>query len=115
MNSYEKINYALRPNKNVERKLILECFNTLKAKFNIEAYRYIGLGSVWFSDFILFHKFANLKKMISIEISSKNRFDFNSPFSCVKVKLGKTTQVLPTLPYRDPTICWLDYDGILSE
>lgn len=115
MNSYEKINYALRPNKNVERKLILECFNELRLEFDIEAYRYVGLGSIWFSDFILFHKFSGLKNMISIEDSEKKRFEYNSPFSCIKVKLGKTTSILPKLSYNHPTICWLDYDGVLHE
>ncbi len=54
--SYEKIHYGLRPAKNIERKMMCECFWRLSAFHPVHNYRYIGFGSVYFSDFLLFHK-----------------------------------------------------------
>ena len=53
----DSINYELRPNKNVERKLFMEMFRRLEKRLNIQDdYRYIGLGGLWFSDFSMIHR-----------------------------------------------------------
>jgi len=41
MSSYRDINYALRPAKAVERKMLCEAFRRLYPFGNIDAYRYV--------------------------------------------------------------------------
>jgi len=116
--SYERINYALRPAKNVQRKMICDSLRGLAHIADVNSYRYIGFGSPYFSDFILFHKQLGIQDMISIERdeAKQRRFDFNIPFSCVKMKYGPSIAVLPGIEDWDKrTILWLDYDGPLSR
>ncbi len=117
MRSYEKINYNLRPSKCIERKMLCEVFQRLSVFGKIEAYGYIGFGSTYFSDFTIFHKTLNLKNMISIERDEekRERFEFNRPFSCIEIKFGESTDVLPTLNWNSKKIVWLDYDGKLNS
>lgn len=112
MASFEEINYSIRPNKNVERKLIFEALQGLRQGFEIEKYRYVGLGSVWFVDFILAHKLLFIEDLVSIEKPQyERRVNFNKPFRCIKIEPGDTTQVLPDLKLKKKrTIIWLDYD-----
>ena len=110
--SFEKINYSVRPNKNVQRKLIVEILQRLGARYPISEYRYIGMGSMWFTDFALFHRALGIKDMISIERDAVDRALFNAPFGCITVEEGETTSVLPDLSLSEkPTLLWLDYDS----
>jgi len=116
--SFKAINYSLRPKKNVERKLIGELLGAMEDSFSISNYRYIGFGSMWFTDFVLFHRLLNIHDMISIEKekSSAERASFNAPYSCIKVKIGEASKVLPELQWDDkPAIVWLDYDKQLDS
>lgn len=110
--SFAKINYTLRPNKNVERKLIVECLFGLKPAFSLDEYIYIGMGSMWFVDFALFHKLLFIEKMISIEKEIyAQRAQFNKPYNCITVIPGDTSIVLPELGIENQrSIIWLDYD-----
>ena len=114
--SYEKINYLLRPAKNVERKMLVEAFRRLSEFGNLPNYRYIGFGSTFFSDFNLFHKALGITKMVSIEkdIENRRRFKFNRPFVCIQLRFGHSNDVLPTINWRSRTIVWMDYDSRLS-
>jgi len=114
--SYERINYALRPAKSVQRKMLLEAFRRLSPFGRIDSYRYIGLGSTYFSDFVLFHNVLGINQLISIEkdVSNRQRFEFNRPYSCIQLLLGHSNEVLPTLHWNHKTILWLDYDGTLE-
>lgn len=114
--SYQSINYALRPAKCVERKMLCEGFRHLSSFFRIENYRYIGFGSTYFSDFSLFHKALGITNMISIEKNKEDidRFEFNKPFKCIELYLEDSNEVLPKLDWKVPTILWLDYDGNLT-
>jgi len=117
MPSYKDINYSIRPAKCVERKMLVEVFQRLASFFDLDRYEYIGFGSTYFSDFSLFHKTLDLKKMVSIEKDRHNadRFNFNVPYSCIEVKFGHSNEVLPTLIWDAcPRIFWLDYDGALN-
>ncbi|HYX17747.1 MAG TPA: O-methyltransferase, partial [Nostoc sp.] len=46
----------------------------------VAAYRYVGFGSTYFSDFILFHKSLHIEDMISIEKDkyAKTRFEYTA-------------------------------------
>lgn len=115
MSSFRKINYSLRPAKYAERKMMGELFRRLAAFAPLEEYRYVGLGSVWFADFSLYHKALGIADMVSIErtTGSRARFEANRPFN-IQMKFMPTTQALPELDWTKRSIVWLDYDGVLS-
>ena len=110
--SYEKFHYGLRTAKNIERKMLCEAFQRLSVIDRLDRYRYIGFGSTYFTDFILFHKCLGFTDMVSIEYNEKDadRFRFNCPFRCIKVQFGSSTNVLPVLNWHKKSILWLDYD-----
>ena len=116
--SYERINYSLRPAKTIERKMIVEACSRLRSFYSLQGYRYIGFGSPYFQDFSLVHKSLGIIDMVCIEQEGDDvpRFEFNRPFSCISLRFGMSTEVLPELEWKErPTILWLDYDGELDE
>lgn len=115
--SFEVINYMLRPNKNVERKLILATFKKLQTSFDISNYRYVGFGSMWFSDFVLMHKTLGMNDLVTIESqkSREKRVEFNKPFACIAVRMEEAATALGEVLDAKPSIVWLDYDGPLKN
>lgn len=116
--SFEKINYNLRPNKCIERKMMSEALGRLSFIDDLDTYRYIGFGSPYFADFILFHKNLGIVELVSIEkeVAKKNRFDFNVPYSGIKMEYGHSNTVLPNLELSlNRNIVWLDYDDKVSD
>lgn len=115
--SYERINYALRPGKNIERKMLCEAFRRLSHFARLDSFRYIGFGSTYFSDFTLFHKSLGIHNMVSIEKDAHHadRFNFNRPYRCIEMEWGHSNDVLPRLPWDVRTIVWLDYDSVLDD
>lgn len=115
--SYRKVNFALRPAKSIERKMLGETFRCLSPFARVGLYRYIGLGSNFFTDFILFHKTLGISSMTSIEHDkpARQRFLFNLPFRCVEMKFGESGEILPKLDWSARTILWLDYDRPLDS
>jgi hypothetical protein len=120
--NFERINYSLRPAKHIERKMFCETFSRLSILDSIKNYRYIGMGSAYFSDFSLFHKTLGITKLLSIEGEDeeiyKQRIWFNKPFGCIDVEFGLTYNVLPRLPWqkwKEKSIVWLDYVDKLNE
>ena len=114
--SYRIIDYSLRPAKFAERKMLSEIFSRLKVFASLESYRYIGFGSIWFSDCILFHKALGVEDVISIEKEQahKARFEFNKPYKGIRLMMGSAADVLPGLDWAHRSIVWLDYDDPLN-
>ena len=114
--SYREIDYRLRPAKTAERHMLCDAFRRLRFG-SIEGYQYIGLGSVYFSDFILFHRSLGIDRMVSIEKEAhdKPRFDDNLPFANIEMRYGMSHDELPHIDLSLRTIAWLDYDGMLSK
>jgi hypothetical protein len=112
--SFKRIDYRLRPAKHVERLMLCDAFRRLKFAV-VESYQYVGMGSVYFSDFALFHKALGIREMYSIEqVDSeavKQRFNDNRPFSNIEILWGKSGAVLPGVDLSRKSILWLDYDG----
>jgi hypothetical protein len=115
--SYEKLNYRLRPAKHIERGMIVEALQRLRMFAPLRQYRYIGLGSLYFADFVLVHKTLGIKTMVCIEKDEpkRDRFEFNRPFRTVEIKFGHSNAVLPTLKWAQRSIVWLDYDCGLNK
>ena len=114
--SYREIDYRIRPGKYVERMMMVEAFRRLRFA-SVESYQYVGLGSVYFSDFMLIHRALGIQKMVSIEraVQDRDRFVGNIPFSTVEMLWGDTATELAKVDLSLRSIVWLDYDGRLSS
>jgi hypothetical protein len=79
-------------------------------------YRYVGLGSLWFVDFVIAHKLLGISSMTSVERDPLGfvRANFNRPLSCIDVIQGDLTAIIPTLELPNSRwLMWFDYeDGI---
>ncbi|MBA7538377.1 hypothetical protein ES705_30652 [subsurface metagenome] len=114
--SFEKINYIFRPKKQIERKILIELFQKIQntLDINISEYQYIGLGSIYYYDFILFHKYLNIRDMISLDDKDyPNRFEFNKPFDFITFKPMSTTDFLSKNDLNKKSFIWFDYDSSL--
>jgi hypothetical protein len=84
--------------------------------FPISEYGYLGLGSVYFADFILFYKYLLIEKMICAELADiEDRMQFNTPYPFVNLVMGPVTDAIPHVDTDAPWIAWLDYDQPLNE
>lgn len=115
--SYRKINYSLRPAKNVERKMMADILGCLERFNPLKDYWYVGFGSIFFADHRLFHRLLGMYKMVSIEGNEKDeaRVNFNRPYDCIDVRMGMSFTVLPQLDWNHRSIVWLDYDHELAS
>ena len=116
--SFEKIHYMLRPRKQVERKIIIELLQELQTALDIDItkYQYVGLGSIYYYDFILFNKYLNITDMISLDYQTcVQRFEFNVPFDFVRFKNLTTTRFLDSQSASTSRnrLIWFDYDSRL--
>ena len=116
-NSGQKINYAVRPCKSIERKMMRDVLSRLFVFYPLQDYEYVGFGSKYFTDFILFHKTLNISKMISLEhdVHNEDRYIFNKPYKCIDIHFEKSSDWLVRTQLNDPSIVWLDYDGIYQQ
>ena len=122
MASFEVVNYSVRPSKSIQRQVVFDGVRTLHSALGVERSVYVGLGSIWFTDFIIAHKLLHIVDMVSIESHELGfrRAEFNAPYASVRVRKGRSVDVLPTL-YDDetlshrPWVIWLDYDAEYSE
>src|SRR4051794_8180033 len=87
MASFDKINYSLRPNKTIERALVFKGIKALLDSMAISNAVFVGMGSVWFTDFYIAHRYLGIQDMISFEMDPIGfaRAEFNAPFRTVKV------------------------------
>ena len=114
--SFEYVNYMLRPKKQIERKIIIEILQELKKEIPLSKYIYIGFGSIYYYDFILFHKILNMSKLLSIDDkSTKNRFKFNRPYDFILFENKISTDFLSEYEWKQNTVLWLDYDNKLKD
>jgi hypothetical protein len=115
--SFRKINYALRPAKHAARRMLCEVFGRVHPFQSVEQYVYVGFGSVWFQDFLLFHRYLGVREMISIErdVSARDRIESNKPFRTVTVHYRRASRVLPRLDWNRRHLVWLDYEDALSQ
>jgi hypothetical protein len=109
-----RFDFSLRPNKAIERKLIFEALAALGRAFDWKRYQYVGLGSMWFRDFVLAHRLLLIDHMHSIEVSPDiaARSVASRPFKCIRVHEGRASKVLlsPELAIKErKSIVWLDY------
>jgi len=113
--SFEYVNYMLRPKKQIERKIIIEILQELKKEIPLSKYLYIGFGSIYYYDFILFHKMLNMNKLLSIDDKSTiKRFEFNRPYDFISFENKISTDFLSEYDWKQNSLLWLDYDDELK-
>lgn len=116
--SYKNVHYEFRPGKQVERRMLLETFIKLtEIGFPIAEYQYTGFGSIYFIDFILFHKYLGMDNLISVEGDQeiKKRVHYNNPFGLVGIQMEDILDYIPHLSRDLRHLLWLDFDKILSN
>lgn len=114
--TFEYINYMFRPKKQIERKIIIEILQELEKEITLSKYLYIGFGSIYYYDFILFHKMLNINKLLSIDDKSTiKRFEFNRPYDFITFKNEISTDFLTEYDWKQNSVLWLDYDNKLKD
>jgi hypothetical protein len=112
--SFENINYSIRPAKAAQRHMFVEVIGRLSRFAPLPDYQYVGFGSTFFVDFKLLHQRYGLTRMFSIEraVRKRKRFDLNVPFDCVTMLYGDSSKMLLNreIDWQRPVIVWLDYD-----
>lgn len=115
------INFSLRQNKAIERAIAFDAL-TEGADLIGPSPVYVGLGSLWFQDFQMAHRYLGVETMFSIEGDNAifKRAAFNRPFRTIEVLEGYSDVVVPQLLQREdingrPWVAWLDYDRELTE
>lgn len=115
--SFEKINYLLRPRKQIERKISIEILQELQQIVpGFEEFRYIGMGSIYYYDYILFHKYLKIKNYTSLDNKAiPYRFKYNRPYDFIDFQNFISTDFLENFTFDSNIIIWLDYDSSLNE
>src|SRR4051812_48943425 len=90
------INFSLRQNKAIERAIAFDALTAGASLIGAEPV-YVGLGSLWFQDFQMAHRYLGVKTMFSIEgdASIYKRAAFNRPFRTIEVLEGLSDVVVP--------------------
>jgi hypothetical protein len=116
-NSFKQFHYGLRPSKQVERRVMIEVLLALaRIGYNLNNYTYLGFGSPYYVDFVMFHKYLFIEKMICVEWGDiERRMRFNKPFKFIKLRLGSLLSHIPTIKPTTKYLIWLDYDRPLDE
>ncbi|HEY3242585.1 MAG TPA: O-methyltransferase [Phycisphaerae bacterium] len=114
--SFRRVQYDLRPAKQIERRMIVDALQLLAMEgFSIRDYQYTGMGSIYFVDFVLFHRLLGMERMVSVEQSPiQGRVAFNKPFRVVAVEMCPVGDYIPRLSRDLRHLLWLDYDSVLS-
>jgi hypothetical protein len=116
--SYRRVFYDLRPGKQIERRILLDAFQSLiNTGIPLRDAIYLGFGSIFFYDFAMFYRYLGFRKMISLEqdLRIKKRIEYNKPFHNIEVIFQSATEYIPSLD-RDAThVVWLDYDYTVSQ
>jgi hypothetical protein len=107
-----KVNYLLRPAKQISRKIIIETLNKLRCKwYDFSKYTYIGMPSITYYDFILFYKYLYIESMIWFESRDiKKRINFNKPYDFIMMKYKNFSDWYKKEHFKKKTILWLDYE-----
>jgi hypothetical protein len=115
--SFTRVNYLLRPAKQVERKLLLQALHFLsRAGYVISDYCYAGFGSIYYADFQLFHKYLYIKNMVCMENRAiPGRMAMNKPFDFISLRMEEASEYLAQVDQSIPHFLWLDYDDSLDE
>lgn len=116
-NSFERFNYGLRPCKQIERKVMIEVLLKMAGgRYDISKYTYIGFGSPYYIDYVMFHKLLFMEEMICLEWSDvPKRMKFNKPFKFIRLRMCPFMDYIPEMRKTKRYFIWLDYDRPLDQ
>lgn len=107
---HRKHTYSFRPRKQIQRLLVVDACQRLRAIAPLGQFEYVGFGGYEFVDFDLFRRRLGVGRMTSYEWDEEpERYEFNRPFADVELKFGPAGQYLPFLDRATLRIVWLDY------
>jgi len=112
MSSAGELAYHLRPNKAVEREIMLSMLAALSPRVPVSDYRYIGLGGAFLEDFRLLHSRLGLQDMVCVESNPEVylRQVFNKPLNYLTLVEDSLENYLAGAVLDEvPSIVWLDY------
>ena len=91
--------YSSRPAKHVVRILLAEACRRITPIAEPATYRYVGLGGLEFTDFVVFRKTLGITRMVSIERDTHRfaRYEFNKPFGGIELLGGTENRADPLL------------------
>ena len=115
--SHEKVNYEFRPAKQVERRMLLHTFHELRdLGYQLSRYEYTGLGSIYFVDFVLFHRYLGMTRMTSVEgdHAVQKRVEYNCPYKLIDIVHDDITAQIARLSRDRHHVLWLDFDSLLT-
>lgn len=104
--------YRLRPNKAVDRLLLVEAIQRLAKIQDISQYTYYGLGGPYLEDFRILHEFCAELTLVSIEANAETvkRQEFHLPCSNLTLhNMTFNTFVKAYTSQGEKSIFWLDY------
>lgn len=119
MESYLYIDYSNRYHKKIARKMIAnivkEYSNCLGRKLD-----YVGMGSLFFEDFIQLYETGCIEGMKSIEYMTGEdglfneqkykRFMQNRPYDSIEIIPKYACDAIEELTFENNTVLWLDYE-----
>ena len=104
--------YRLRPNKAVDRLLLVEAIRRLAQIQDISEYTYYGLGGPYLEDFRIMHEFCTELALVSVEarLETVKRQEFHLPCSNLELRnMSFKTFVKTYTSQGGKSIFWLDF------
>lgn len=102
--------YHLRPNKAVDRFLLIEALRRLATNDELGNYTYYGLGGPYLEDFRVFHELCPELHLVSIEreLAIVKRARFHRPCRHTRVVHDDFRSFLAQKTFAEPSVIWLD-------
>ena len=107
--------YHLRPNKAVDRFILLEAIRRLGQLANLADYTYYSLGGPYLEDFRVLYEFSQDMRLVSIEKKEHivRRQEFHRPCSTLQLKHENLVDFLNDCEYSEgKSIFWLDFTNL---
>ena len=124
MNSYLSLDYAGKTHKRICRKIICRLATDL-AKSLGSTLDYIGMGSLFYEDFLVFYASGCIRNMTSIEYMldengafdelKYRRFLMNRPFESIHLLPMTVREAVDQLTFDRSSLIWFDYDSTITR
>lgn len=104
--------YQLRPNKAVDRMMLVDVLKYLEKLGDLSAYTYYGLGGPYLEDFRMMYDLCPDIRLVCIEENqdTRKRQKFHLPCRNIKLVLANFTSFVKSYqPNDEKSIFWLDY------
>lgn len=110
--------YHLRPNKAIDRFILIEAIRKLERINDLSDYTYYGFGGPYLEDFRVLNEYCPEIGMVSIEQNANvlKRQRFHQPCKTIRLQNAKFNSFLAEFDPKDKkSIFWLDYTKLNLE